>query len=242
MPRFCLVTVFLCSMLFTSAYGQQREMELNGKNENEIDLKYLFFLPEGYDDDQKSKWPLILFLHGIGERGNDLELVKIHGIPKIVETEKKFPFIALSPQCPADYVWKDEAMQEAVLDLLLKILKNYRVDNNRVYVTGLSVGGYGTWALAAKNPDLFAAAVPICGGGEPSTARVLKDMPIWVFHGARDEVVLPEESEKMVRALQRVNGKVRYTLYPHAYHDSWTETYANPELYDWLLTHKRADH
>ena len=91
MPRFCLATVFLCSMLFTSAYGQQREMELNGKNENEIDLKYLFFLPEGYDDDQKSKWPLILFLHGIGERGNDLELVKIHGIPKIVETGKN-PF------------------------------------------------------------------------------------------------------------------------------------------------------
>ena len=116
-------------ILIIPVLGQKKKKESEAKsfkNKNEIDLKYLFFLPEGYDDDQKSKWPLILFLHGIGERGNDLELVKIHGIPKIVETEKKFPFIALSPQCPADYVWKDEAMQEAVLDLLLKILKNYQ--------------------------------------------------------------------------------------------------------------------
>ena len=217
-------------------------MKEDNKTVQEVDLNYLLFLPESYNNDQETKWPLILFLHGIGERGNDLELLKIHGIPKIVEKEKKFPFIAISPQCPADYDWRDEVIQKKLLNLLIKTLNNYRVDKDRVYITGLSMGGYGTWALATKRPDLFAAAVPICGGGEPSTASLMKNLPIWVFHGARDEVVLPEESEKMVRALQKVKGKVRYTLYPNAYHDSWTETYANQELYNWLLTHKRTDH
>ena len=241
MIRYCSIKVFLCILLLTSVYCQKEQRKEDNKTVQEVDLNYLLFLPESYNNDQETKWPLILFLHGIGERGNDLELLKIHGIPKIVEKEKKFPFIAISPQCPADYDWRDEVIQKKLLNLLIKTLNNYRVDNNRVYITGLSMGGYGTWALAAKRPNLFATAEPICDGGEPSTARFLKDLPIWVLHGELDETVMPEESEKMVRALQKVKGKVRYTLYPNAYHDSWTETYANQELYDWLLTHKRTD-
>ena len=171
-------------------------MKEDNKTVQKVDLNYLLFLPESYNNDQETKWPLILFLHGIGERGNDLDLLKIHGIPKIVEQEKKFPFIAISPQCPIDYDWRDEAMQENVLDLLEETLNNYRVDNNRVYITGLSMGGYGTWALAAKIPNLFAAAVPICGGGEPSTASLMKDLPIWVFHGRKDTVVPLSENAK----------------------------------------------
>ena len=177
----------------------------------------------------------------MGERGADLELVKIHGIPKIVEAQTDFPFITVSPQCPIEYVWQDDDMQQAVEGILLKIIKNYRVDKTRVYITGLSMGGYGTWALAARRPDLFAAAVPICGGGDPATVNVLKNLPIWVFHGGLDEVALSEESEKMVRALEKEGGKVRYTLYPEAYHDSWTETYDNPALYDWLLNNRKAE-
>jgi predicted peptidase len=177
----------------------------------------------------------------MGERGDDLELVKIHGIPKIVKTQKDFPFIAVSPQCPTEYVWRDKKMLQAIESLILKIIKNYRIDKTRVYVTGLSMGGYGTWALAARRPDLFAAAVPICGGGDPATVNVLKNLPIWVFHGGLDKVVLPEESEKMVRALEKAGGKVRYTLYPEAYHDSWIETYDNPALYDWMLSKRKAE-
>jgi len=225
--------------MLSVGFAQQRKME--HLNEDEIDLKYLFYLPKDYYNAKKIAWPLILFLHGMGERGNDLELVKIHGIPKIVKTQKDFPFIAVSPQCPTEYVWRDKKMLQAVESLILKIIKNYRIDKTRVYVTGLSMGGYGTWALAARRPELFAAAVPICGGGDPATVNVLKNLPIWVFHGGLDKVVLPEESEKMVRALEKDGGKVRYTLYPEAYHDSWTETYDNPALYDWMLSKRKAE-
>ena len=225
--------------MLSVGFAQQRKME--HLNEDEIDLKYLFYLPKDYYNAKKIAWPLILFLHGMGERGNDLELVKIHGIPKIVKTQKDFPFIAVSPQCPTEYVWRDEKMLQAVESLILKIIKNYRIDKTRVYVTGLSMGGYGTWALAARRPELFAAAVPICGGGDPATVNVLKNLPIWVFHGGLDKVVLPEESEKMVRALEKAGSKVRYTLYPEAYHDSWTETYDNPALYDWMLSKRKAE-
>jgi len=225
--------------MLSVGFAQQRKME--HLNEDEIDLKYLFYLPKDYYNAKKIAWPLILFLHGMGERGNDLELVKIHGIPKIVKTQKDFPFIAVSPQCPTEYVWRDDDMQQALENLLQKIVENYRVDKTRIYVTGLSMGGYGTWSLAARRPDLFAAAVPICGGGDPATVNILKNMPIWVFHGGLDGVVLPEESEKMVRALERAGGKVRYTLYPKAYHDSWTETYDSPALYDWLLSNRKVE-
>ena len=172
-------------------------MSLQATGKNDIDFKYLLFLPQDYNESQKTRWPLILFLHGKGERGEDLDLVKIHGIPKIVATEKEFPFIAVSPQCPIDHVWADDFMQQKVLDLLSKIVHNYRVDRNRIYLTGLSMGGYGTWSLATSRPDLFAAAVPICGGGDPSTVSKLKDLPIRVFHGALDKVVLSENSRKI---------------------------------------------
>ncbi len=233
--------LFILSITLSVGFSQQRKMGLEVINENEIDLKYLFFLPKDYYSDINTRWPLILFLHGMGERGANLELVKIHGIPKIIKTQTDFPFITVSPQCPIEYVWRDDDMQQAVEDILLKIVKNYRVDKTRIYVTGLSMGGYGTWSLAARRPDLFAAAVPICGGGDPATVNVLKNLPIWVFHGGLDEVVLPKESEKMVRALEKAGGKVRYTLYPEAYHDSWTETYDNTALYDWLLSNRKVE-
>ena len=184
--------LFILIIMLSVGFAQQRKME--HLNEDEIDLKYLFYLPKDYYNAKKIAWPLILFLHGMGERGNDLELVKIHGIPKIVKTQKDFPFIAVSPQCPTEYVWRDKKMLQAVESLILKIIKNYRIDKTRVYITGLSMGGYGTWALAARRPELFAAAVPICGGGDPATVNVLKNLPIWVFHGGLDKVVLPEES------------------------------------------------
>ena len=231
--------LFILIITLSVGFAQQRKMK--HLNEDEIDLKYLFSLPKDYSNAKKTTWPLILFLHGMGERGDDLELVKIHGIPKIVKTQEDFPFIAISPQCPIEYVWADKKMLRALESLVLKIIKNYRIDKTRVYVTGLSMGGYGTWALATRRPDLFAAAVPICGGGDPATVNILKNLPIWVFHGGLDKVVLAEESEKMVRALEKAGGKVRYTLYPEAYHDSWTETYDNSALYDWMLSNRKAE-
>jgi len=199
-----------------------------------VQLNYLLYLPEGYKQNDEKKWPLILFLHGAGERGNDLDLVKKHGPPKIVE-QKDLQFIIVSPQCPAEKRWS-----VSDLDLLLeKIIKDHRVEKNRIYLTGLSMGGYGTWEYAMEKPERFAAIAPICGGGSPWQAYRLASMPVWVFHGAKDPVVPIEKSEEMVKALKKVNGNVKFTVYPEATHDSWTETYDNPELYEWFLKQKQ---
>src|SRR5438067_11719457 len=142
-----------------------------------VKTDYLLFLPEGYSKDTDKKWPLMLFLHGAGERGSDVNKVKVHGPPKIVEKRKDFPFIVVSPQCPADSWWRAFEL----LSLLDEIQKDYRVDPDRVYLTGLSMGGFGTWELASQAPQRFAAIAPICGGGNPALARRIKDLPIWVF-------------------------------------------------------------
>jgi len=230
--RFIIVSILLCA----SGNSQQRKIKSDIIEKNNLSLDYLFYLPEDYKNDKDKKWPTILFLHGMGERGDDLELVKIHGIPKIVNSKKDFQFIAISPQCPIDFVWRDEEMLIALESLLLKIIKNFRVDKSRLYVTGLSMGGRGTWAIAAYRPDLFAAAAPICGGGDPTTASRLTKLPFWVFQGALDEVHFPKESEIMIKSLKNKGGEVRYTLYPELHHDSWTITYDNSELYKWFLS------
>ena len=197
-------------------------------------MQYLLYLPDDYTE-LKTKWPLILFLHGAGERGDSLQKVKVHGPPKLIDNGKTFPFIILSPQCPKNQGWTTD-----VLDALLKdVSKRYRVDKNRTYVTGISMGGYGTWALAAKYPDRFAAIAPICGGGYLKKAELLKHLPIWVFHGANDKVVPLQRSQEMVDVLKKVGWNVKFTIYPEAGHDSWTETYNNPELFEWFLKNKR---
>lgn len=201
-------------------------------------LHYWLFLPENYSKDKK--FPLMLFLHGAGERGdNNLPLVKVHGPPKLVEsTRKDFPFIVVSPQCPKGSWWNTEHL----FKLLDEVEAKYSVAKDQVYVTGLSMGGYGTWKLIAEQPKRFAAAIPICGGGDPKTADQLVDLPIWVFHGDKDGAVKLEQSEKMVHAIKEAGGKlVKLTVYPGVGHDSWTETYNNQEVYDWLLKQKRKE-
>ncbi len=208
--------------------GKQEEFTIK------VELQYQLFLPEDYGKDEDKLWPMILFLHGKGESGNDLNKVKVHGPPKIVETQKGFPFIVVSPQS-RDYGWDPEVM----MVLLDRVAGQYRVDRDRVYLTGLSMGGYGTWSLAARHPERFAAIVPICGGGNPNNAERLKDLPIWVFHGAQDLSVPIGRSVIMVNALKAAGGNVKFTVYPDAGHDCWTETYDNPKLYEWLLQQKR---
>ena len=216
--------------------GQQQAEKLKKQIVREVTLDYLLFLPQDYGKEPDKKWPLMLFLHGAGERGSDVNKVKIHGPPKIVETRKDFPFIVASPQCPENKWWEPQE----VIALLDEVQAKYKVDPDRVYLTGLSMGGYGTWETATQYPERFAAIVPICGGGRPYTARRLKDLPTWVFHGEKDDVVPIKRSEEMVDALKRAGGDVKFTRYPDARHDSWTATYNNQELYDWLLKHKRG--
>ncbi len=209
-------------------------------------LGYWLHLPREYSADTQRRWPLILFLHGAGERGEDIERVKKHGIPKVVEAMAQagedLPFIAASPQCPQHSAWVEQ--EDAVLGLLDELAARYRVDTQRVYLTGLSMGGFGTYYIALNHPERFAAIAPICGGltwwtGFVERAAALRDMPVWVFHGAKDETVPVEASQQAVDALRAVGNDVRFTIYPEAGHDSWTETYNNPELYNWFLGHSR---
>jgi predicted peptidase len=199
-------------------------------------LDYLVYLPPQYE--HKAGWPLILFLHGAGEKGNDIERVKDDGLPEMLEKGKTLPFVVVSPQCRPDSSWNS---QLKVLSALLdEIAANYKVDQDRIYLTGLSMGGFGTWALAASTPDRFAAIIPICGGGNLDAVERLKHVPIWAFHGAKDDVVPIARTQALVDALTKAHGNVKFTVYPELRHDSWTVTYGNPEVYKWLLEHKRV--
>src|SRR5262249_51338391 len=161
---------------------------------------------------------------------------KAHGPPKLVSQGKEFPFIIVSPQCPEGTRGWDN---DTLITLLDEISAKYAVDADRVYLTGLSMGGYGTWSLAMAYPERFAAIAPIAAGGERRGLRRLKDVPAWVFHGAKDPVVPIKADQDMVDALKAAGGDVKFTIYPEAEHDSWTETYNNPQLYTWFLEHKR---
>ena len=203
-----------------------------------INTKYLLYLPQQYEEQADKQWPLILFLHGAGERGEDIEKVKVHGPPKLVEHGQHFPFIIVSPQCPHGEWWSVDILNK----LLDEVIDTYRVDIERIYLTGLSMGGFGTWNLAMARPDRFAAIAPICGGGNTRNVWSIRYMPTWVFHGAKDPVVPLSMSEDMVNALRQYNKQVKLTVYPEAQHDSWTESYDNPELYSWFLEHTRYNH
>src|SRR6266478_1466278 len=222
----------------------QMARQLKLKKMQAIELNYLLFLPKGYEAKSEKRWPLILFLHGAGERGTNVWKVATHGPPKNVTGNPDFPFIVVSPQCPENQIWSNDAL----LALLDEIARKQAVDTNRIYLTGLSRGGYGTWRLGLTHPERFAAIVPICGGGELITvlvangekAKALKTLGVWAFHGGKDPVVPLEESQRMVELVKKAGVRdVKLKIYPEAGHDSWTVTYKDPELYEWLLKHER---
>jgi predicted peptidase len=210
---------------------------LTGKVTSQTEMRYLVYLPEGYGEKGK-KWPLIIYLHGAGERGDDLEKVKCNGWPLLIEQSKKFGFIIVAPQCPLNDWWTDYTKE--LKNLTDYIKTEYNVDSSRVYLTGLSMGGFGTWRLAEKYSQDFAAIVPICGGGDSLwMGKNLKTVPIWAFHGAKDDIVPLKRSQEMVDAVNAAGGNAKLTIWPDAKHDSWTEAYKTEELYKWLLSHKR---
>lgn len=197
---------------------------------------YQLFLPRGYLASGDRLWPLLLFLHGSGERGDDIAKVKVHGPPKVADRQPDFPFVTVSPLLPADEDW-DEAKLDAILD---HVSARFRIDRSRVYLTGLSRGGHATWRWGAAEPDRFAAIVPVSGRGDPSQACRLKNTPLWAFHGDRDDIVTPFGSFAMVEAVRSCGGKPRLTIYPDTGHDAWTRTYDDPALYAWMLEQSLA--
>lgn len=240
-PRSSLVALAALSLLPalpSAAQAQQSSATFTASVTRQLSLNYLVQLPEGYDAPENAgkKWPLVVFLHGAGERGSDLSVLKKHGPPKLIEAGRRFPAVVISPQCPADSWWTDQP----VLELVDHAEKTYRLDPARLYLTGLSMGGYGTWHFASQAPDRFAAIVPICGGGVPYHMRKLGKLPVWAFHGEKDTVVPPEESVRLIKALEKAgNTAVKYTAYPEAGHDSWTPAYDTAELWDWLFAQQR---
>ncbi len=204
-----------------------------------IGYKYLLYLPKDYFN-QKKEFPLILFLHGSGERGDDLEAVKRNGPPKIVDSKDDFPFILVSPQCPQNENWSEGWAVTSLNALLDEVIADYNVDTSRIYLTGLSMGGFGTWTLAEEYPNRFAAIAPVCGGGDPDKACNIRRIPTWVFHGAKDNVAPISNAEEMVNVLKECGSDVQFTVYPEGGHDIWTETYNNPQLYEWFLSHSRS--
>ena len=233
-PQLLLSGIFLAMPSSTFSEDNKPDQELHELDvQLHTKMNYLLYLPKNYAEQES--WPLLLFLHGAGERGDDRELLKKHGPPKLIAAGREFPFIVATPQCPKDRWWREHEL----IALLDDLEARFNVDEDRIYVTGLSMGGFSTWRLAAYAPERFAAIAPICGGGDRQQAKYFSHVPVWAFHGARDSGVPPERSEEMIDALRKEGGNPKLTIYPEAEHDSWTQTYANPELYEWLLSHKR---
>lgn len=200
---------------------------------------FRIFIPANYDAAQQ--WPAVLFLHGAGEGGTDNLAQTAVGLGRAIKKDPpRFPLIAVFPQSPPRMPWRGTSIEHAVR-ALESTLGEFNTDRERVYLTGISMGGYGTWHLATAQPERFAAIVPVCGGSANPllTAERLEKMPAWVFHGDRDDIIPVEESREVVEALRARGSEVRYTEYKGVKHNSWDPAYAEPELIPWLLAQRR---
>jgi len=212
--------------------------------ESNAEFGHYVYTPGGYENDGP-EYPLIIFLHGWGERGDSgvddkiLERILSHGPPKLIKLgqwDPKYPFIVVSPQLVSEY-WPTEKVHSFIEYLI----ENYQINTNRIYLTGLSLGGGGSWYYVGEIENNYAAAiVPICGSGNEYLVNNLRKVPIWAFHGAKDVTIALKESEKMVNAVNDAGGNAKLTIYPESGHDCWTETYNNEEVFKWLLSHRKG--
>ncbi len=216
-------------------------------------LNYRLLRPQGYDP--KKTYPLVLFLHGAGERGSDNKIQLVHGMNEFAADEimNKYPAFVVAPQCPEGKQWVDvpwsadfhtmpkepaEPLRQS-LDLIAALQKEFSIDKSRIYVTGLSMGGFGAWDAIQRHPRLFAAAVPVCSGGDAALAEKIKDVPVWAFHGAEDGAVKPQRSRDMIAALKKAGGSPKYTEYEKVGHNSWEKAYGDAKMYEWLFAQKK---
>lgn len=238
MIRFCLLAAAVLGHVTALVHADQTSETWQDKVVLDARYSFLQSLPEGYDTSPQKRWPLIVFLHGSGERGTSLEAVKTHGPPKLIAAGQSIPAIVASPQCPIGEIWNPHAVHA----LTQHLIKTLRVDADRVYLTGLSMGGFGTWDTALEYPQTYAAIMPVCGGAGVRfvMAERIRHLHIWIFHGGKDSVVDPAYSTSMDKVLRKLGADVQLTIYPEAGHDSWTATYGNPEVWDWLFKQKRG--
>jgi predicted peptidase len=240
----CLLTVGLgCLLALAAPPAHAEDKAMTGfldrvhKDADGKEAKYVLFVPHDYKGDKP--YPLILFLHGAGEaQGGTKQPVEVGIGPVIKKHEKTFPCITIFPQSQKRTWRAGSPDANRALAILDEVQKEYKVDAKRVYLTGLSMGGFGTWSLAAKYPERWAAIAPICGGGDPKAADAIKDVPCWCFHGGADPVVKPDFSRAMMKALWAAGAHPNYSEYPGVGHNSWEKAYATADLYEWFLKHK----
>jgi predicted peptidase len=247
-------TCLLLAVGFATVQGKELPLEKRTFNDKQgMTLPYRLLIPENYDP--KKRYPLVVFLHGAGERGEDNKAQLVHGVAEFVKPDnrQKYPCFLIAPQCPtgkrwAEVDWGAESHTmpkepsepgRLTLELIAALQKEFPIDAKRLYLTGLSMGGYGTWDLISRRPELFAAAVPVCGGGDEAAAARIAKIPIWVFHGAKDRAVKVDRSRNMVNALKKAGGNPRYTEYPDVGHDSWVPAYHDAEMFAWLFAQKK---
>ncbi len=257
---FTLLASFIsCSIAFTQ---DKTSFEKRAHSYKQGTLGYRVLYPENFDPSKK--YPLVYFLHGAGERGTDNEKQLVHGSKLFLNTNNRqdYPAIVVFPQCPSDDYWanvsrevneetgkrdfifakkgKPTKAMQGTLSLIDSLVALSHVDKTRVYISGLSMGGMGTFELVSRRPNTFAAAMPICGGDNPKSVKnYVKKLPFWVFHGAKDDVVPPKFSQQMVDALKARGGTVRFSLYPDANHNSWDSAFAEPEFLSWLFSQSK---
>ncbi|QEG38680.1 carboxylesterase family protein [Roseimaritima ulvae] len=252
-----LFATTLLLMLPPNANAQDALKQFEARQYSDADgnsLSYRILKPKQYDP--AKKYPLVMFWHGAGERGDDNQRQLVHGMADFASAEvmEKYPAFVVAPQCPKNQKWANNdwsadqhTMSEQPstpmrlsLELIDSLQKEFSIDADRIYVTGLSMGGFGTWDALQRRPKQFAAAIPICGGGDTALAEKIASVPVWVFHGGNDTVVKTSRSRDMVQALKEAGGKPKYTEYPGVGHNSWSATYANPEVYKWLFSQRRS--
>jgi predicted peptidase len=221
-------------------------------------MPYRLLVPSDFNSG--SKYPLVLFFHGSGERGDDNEKQLLHGVERFAtpESQSRYPCFVLVPQCPTHLdnrpvMWTGERERmhslklapevavplQTALELAIEIQEKFPVDMDRIYVTGISMGGFATWEALLRHPEKFAAAIPVCGGGDASHAARIRDIPVWAFHGANDPTVPVECSRLMIKMIEKAGGHPRYTEYPGVGHNSWDLAYAEPELLFWFFSQSR---
>lgn len=254
---FLFAAIFFSNLIEAQSNENEKMLSLFEPREYRDDagnaLNYRLMKPLDYNPNKK--YPLVIFLHGAGERGNDNVAQLKHGMKNFADdaNRKQNPCYVLAPQCPEGKKWVEvdwsarthsmpadaSISMRLTMEVVKSMIETSGVDRTRIYITGLSMGGYGTWDSIARYPDFFAAAAPVCGGGDPESVEKFVQLPLWAFHGDKDTAVIPERSRDMIDALKKAGGEPKYTEYPGVGHDSWTATYANPEFHAWLFAQRR---
>lgn len=250
--KFCVTSslIFLFGLLGVRADDALFEVREFKSADGRV-LPYRLLRPKDYDPSQK--YPLLVYLHGAGERGNDNAFQLKHGKDMMLAAARKYQSFVLAPQCPKEARWVEvhwataahnmpEHPSEPVrllLALIPELEKEFSIDSGRRYAIGLSMGGYGVWDLLCRYPDMFAAGVPVCGGGDENKAVRMKDIAVWAFHGSNDKVVNPHRSRNMIEALKKIGGQPRYTEYPGVGHNAWVAAFQDTQMLAWLFAQKR---